>query len=161
MWVTVCGYGFAADKTKPLQAFDPNLRPLLLFLPFSPWLLLKLIHSKRKINGTGSYRVYSSAPLNPQILCLYGWRKKYRGIRVQACWKQKKHTQTHWTYVFGSIFVFSSFYRLDLHNETRCCVSRSATEHWRKPGLKSDLPYFRYGYRKCVLLDFLTGYTNT
>ena len=33
-------------------------------------------------------------------------------------------------------------------------------KHMQKSDKKSDLPWFSYGYRKCMVVDFLVGYKS-
>ena len=57
--------------------------------------------------------------------------------------------------VIRFIFMFSnSLFRFDLHNET--CISKSMMKHHETWHWKSDLPWFSYGYRKCMFVDTLT-----
>ena len=46
--------------------------------------------------------------------------------------------------------MFSDFYQLDLHNKTCVCIRKSAMGHQQE----SDIPWFSYGYQKCVLVDY-------
>ena len=39
-----------------------------------------------------------------------------------------------------------------------CCISKSMIKHLHKPDWKSGLLWFRYGYWKCMLVDFSTMY---
>ena len=62
--------------------------------------------------------------------------------------------------LFGSFFMFSSFWRLDLHNKaSSCCSSTSTMKRMRIPDWKSDLPCFGYGYRKCMYVGVLIVFT--
>ena len=47
-----------------------------------------------------------------------------------------------------------NFYRLDLYNKTRVALANlHCKNQW-----KLALPYFCYGYRKRMFVDFLIGY---
>ena len=50
--------------------------------------------------------------------------------------------------------MFSNFYGLDYHKQNLCCISKSTMKHWQKP----DLPWFGYGYWKCMFVGFLSEY---
>ena len=56
--------------------------------------------------------------------------------------------------LLGSIFMFSNFYRLDLHNRTHSALASPET------GLKSDFPLFSNGYWKFMCVGFLTGHKS-
>ena len=58
-------------------------------------------------------------------------------------------------------FVFSNFYQLRLHNKSSCCISKSTMKYFhQKTGLRLCLPgWLSYGYRKCMVVGFVIGYT--
>jgi hypothetical protein len=69
---------------------------------------------------------------------------------------------THWcSYKVNSgcylvdFSCFSSSYKLDLHNKIRVASPNVWWKHMQKSDWKSDLPWCRYGYRKCLFVDFM------
>ena len=41
-----------------------------------------------------------------------------------------------------------------ISQQSSCCISKPMMKHVQKPGLKSDLPSFKYGSQKCMFVDF-------
>ena len=56
---------------------------------------------------------------------------------------------------FFVCFVFSNFCWLDSTQQDLFCVNKSPMKHIQKTDWKSDVPWFSYGYRKCMFVDFL------
>jgi hypothetical protein len=56
-------------------------------------------------------------------------------------------------------FLFHVFQLLMIKfvpNETFCCIGKSTTKHHQEPDWTLDLPWFTYGFRKCMCVDSFT-----
>ena len=57
--------------------------------------------------------------------------------------------------------MFSIFYWLDSHNQTRVVIPNLRWKPLQKPDWKLDLPWLSYGYQKCIWVDFVLGYNGS